>query len=110
MNEDILYTLAGVAVTIAGFSGVVVVLPLRDSPNWSPTEIRMLRLLIADSFVALFLALLPIPLSLANWSPDATFRKIRDSQTIGVAPLHSGSGVLQTTFSAVLQRSGRCCS
>jgi hypothetical protein len=71
MNEDILYTLAGVAVTIAGFSGVVVVLPLRDSPNWSPTEIRMLRLLIADSFIALFLALLPIPLSLANWSPDA---------------------------------------
>jgi hypothetical protein len=71
MNEDILYTLAGVAVTIAGFSGVVVVLPLRDSPNWSPTEIRMLRLLIADSFVTLFLALLPIPLSLANWSPEA---------------------------------------
>ena len=71
MNEDILYALAGVAVTIAGFSGVVVVLPLRDTRGWSPNETRMLRLLIVDSLVVLFLALLPVPLSLANWSPDA---------------------------------------
>ena len=71
MNEDVLYALAGVAVTIAGFSGVVVVLPLRDAPSWSPKEIRMLRLLIGDSLIVLFLALLPVPLSLANWSPGA---------------------------------------
>jgi hypothetical protein len=70
MNENVLYALAGAAVTIAGFSGVVVVLPLRGSPVWSPTEIRMLQLLIADSFVVLFLALLPVPLALANWSSD----------------------------------------
>ena len=70
MNEAILYALAGAAVTIAGFSGVVVVLPLRGSPEWSPTEIRMLQLLIADSLVVLFLALLPVPLWLANWSTD----------------------------------------
>lgn len=73
MNEEILYALAGVAVTIAGFSGVVVVLPLRDTPSWSSNEIRMLRLLIGDSLIALFLALLPVPLSLANWSPEATW-------------------------------------
>lgn len=70
MNEDVLYSLAGVAVTIAGFSGVVVVLPLRDTPIWSLKETRMLRLLISDSLVVLFLALLPVPLSLANWSAE----------------------------------------
>lgn len=74
MNEDILYTLAGVAVTIAGFSGVVIVLPLRDKHVWLPKEIRMLRLLIADSLIAVFLALLPVPLALANWSSDAIWR------------------------------------
>ena len=31
----------------------------------------MLRLLIADSLVVLFLALLPVPLLLANWSQEA---------------------------------------
>ena len=70
MNEEILYALAGVAVTFAGFSGVVVVLPLRGTPVWSPTEIRMLRLLISDSLIVLFLALLPVVLSLANWPAD----------------------------------------
>jgi hypothetical protein len=70
MNEDVLYALAGVAVTFAGFSGVVVVLPLRGAPVWLPTEIRMLRLLVADSLIVLFLALLPVVLSLASWSQD----------------------------------------
>lgn len=74
MNEAVLYAIAGVAVTFAGFSGVVVVLPLRDMPAWSPTEVRMLRLLIGDSLIVLFLALLPVPLSLANWSTDAIWR------------------------------------
>jgi hypothetical protein len=73
MNEGILYILAEVAVTFAGFSGVVVVLPLRGTPAWSPTEIRMLRLLIADSLVVLFLALLPVPLHLAVWPSDVTW-------------------------------------
>jgi hypothetical protein len=73
VNEAVLYALAGVAVTFAGFSGVVVVLPLRDTPNWSSKETLMLRLLIADSLVVLFLALLPVPLSLANWSQDAVW-------------------------------------
>ena len=71
MNEAVLYAIAGVAVTFAGFAGVVVVLPLRDMPTWSPTEVRMLLLLIGDSLIVLFLALLPVPLSLANWSTTA---------------------------------------
>jgi hypothetical protein len=70
MNEDILYALSGIAVTFAGFSGVVVVLPLRGTTNWLPIEIRMLRLLITDSLIVLFLALLPVVLLLAKWSQD----------------------------------------
>lgn len=71
MNEDVLYLLAEVAVAIAGFSGLVVVLPLRDSQAWSPIEARMLRFLIGDSLLVLFFALLPVLLALADVSADA---------------------------------------
>lgn len=71
MNEAVLYTLAGLGMSFAGFSGVVVVLPTRrGAQTWSTAETRMLGLLIGDSFLVLFLALLPVPLALANWSLD----------------------------------------
>ena len=70
MNESVLYTLAEVSVTLAGFSGVVVVFRLRGIHAWSPTELRVLWLLIGDSFLVLFFALLPIPLMLASWSQE----------------------------------------
>ena len=38
MNESILYALAGAAVTIAGFSGVVVVLPPTRLPCMVPNR------------------------------------------------------------------------
>ena len=71
MNESVLYTLAEVSVTLAGFSGVVVAFRLRGIQGWSPTELRVLWLLIGDSFLILLFSLLPIPLALANWSQDA---------------------------------------
>ena len=71
MNEAVLYTLAGLGMSFAGFSGVVVVLPTRrGAQTWSTAETRMLGLLIGDSFLVLFLSLLPVPLALANWSLD----------------------------------------
>lgn len=71
MNESVLYTLAGLAMSFAGFSGLVVTLPSRDATQtWSPAELTMLGLLIGDSLLVLFLALLPVPLALANWSSD----------------------------------------
>src|SRR3977135_670043 len=70
-NEFVLYTLAQVAITFAGFSGVVVAFRLRGAEAWSPTELRTLWLLLGDSFLVLFFSLLPLPLALANWSPDA---------------------------------------
>ena len=61
MNEAVLYTLAGLGMSFAGFSGLVVVLPTRrGAKTSSPTELRMLGSLILDSFLVLFLALLPI--------------------------------------------------
>jgi hypothetical protein len=71
MNETVLNTLAEVAITLAGFSGVAVVFRLRGAHSWSPTELRVLWLLIGDSFLVLFFSLLPFPLALANWSHDA---------------------------------------
>jgi hypothetical protein len=71
MNETVLNTLAEVAITLAGFSGVVVVFRLRGAQSWSPAELRFLWLFIGDSFLVLFFSLLPFPLALANWSDDA---------------------------------------
>jgi hypothetical protein len=71
MNEPVLSTLAQVAITLAGFSGVAVVFRLRGAHSWSPTELRVLWFLIGDSFLVLFFSLLPFPLALANWSQDA---------------------------------------
>jgi hypothetical protein len=71
LNETVLNTLAEVAITLAGFSGVVVAFRLRGAHSWTPTELRVLWLLIGDSFLVLFFSLLPFPLALANWSHDA---------------------------------------
>jgi hypothetical protein len=67
-----MYTLAGLGMSFAGFSGLVVTLPTHRATNdWSPVQLRMLGLLIGDSFTVLFLALLPLPLALANWPLEA---------------------------------------
>jgi hypothetical protein len=50
---------------------VVVAFRLRGAQAWSPTELRILWFLLGDSFLVLFFSLLPLPLALANWSPDA---------------------------------------
>ena len=68
MNEDVFYTLAGLAMSFAGFTGVVVVLPRERT--WTARERRMLWFLITDSFLTLFLAMLPVVLALAEWSLD----------------------------------------
>jgi hypothetical protein len=64
MNEGVLYTLAQVATTLAGFSGLVVVFRARGTQGWSSMELRILWFLLGDSFLVLFFALLPVPLCL----------------------------------------------
>lgn len=70
MNEQVLDTLANVAITLAAFSGLVVAFRVRGAQVWSPTELRVLWFLIVDSFLVVFFALLPVPLMLLGWSPD----------------------------------------
>ena len=70
MNAQVLDTLANVAITLAAFSGLVVVFRVRGAHTWSPPELRVLWFLIGDCFLVVFLALLPPPLALFNWSPD----------------------------------------
>ena len=70
MHEQSLDTLANVAITLAAFSGVVVAFRVRGVRTWSPTELRVLWFLVVDSFLVLFFALIPLPMGLANWSPD----------------------------------------
>jgi hypothetical protein len=65
MNQTILYTMAQIAMTLAGFSGFVAAFRLRGKNAWSSTELRMLWFLILDSFMVVFLSLLPVVLSLA---------------------------------------------
>jgi hypothetical protein len=70
-NEYILYTLAQVATTLTGFSGLVVVFRVRGAQAWSRAELRTFWFLLGDSFLVLFFSLIPLPLALANWSQDA---------------------------------------
>jgi hypothetical protein len=71
LNEPALFILAEVSVTLAAFSGVVVAFRLRGAQAWSPYELRILWLLLTDSFLVMLFALIPIPASLAGWSDDA---------------------------------------
>ena len=54
-NEYVLYTLALVATTLAGFSGLVVVFRVRGAQAWSRAELRTFWFLLGDSFLVLFL-------------------------------------------------------
>ncbi len=49
----------------------MVVFRLRGTEAWTPTELRIFWLLLGDSFLVVIFALLPVPLALAGWSPDA---------------------------------------
>ena len=70
MNEQILHTLANVAITLAAFSGLVVAFRVRGADTWSQFELRVLWFLIGDSFLVIIFALLPVPLALFNLSPQ----------------------------------------
>ncbi len=70
LDTQILDTIANIAIALAGFSGLVVVFRSRGARSWSPTELRFLWFLIGDSLLVLLFALLPFPMSLANWSED----------------------------------------
>lgn len=61
--NDLLIGLAGVAVSLAGFSGLVVAIRTSASARWQPRDIWSLSWMLGASIGALFLALLPVLLS-----------------------------------------------
>lgn len=70
MNEGILYSIATVASTLAGFSGAVFVFRQQSMKDWAETEQRYLWFLIGDSFLVVLFALLPVPLMLIGLAAD----------------------------------------
>ena len=68
-NEYILYTLAQVAITLAGFSGLVVVFRVRGAQAWSRAELRTFWFLLGDSFLVLFFSFDPSPIGFCQLVP-----------------------------------------
>jgi hypothetical protein len=72
-GDDVLLTIAQVAVAFAGFSSVVVVFGQRAVGRWSEEDLVRFAFLIASSLVVVFLAFLPIFLRLLHCSDAATW-------------------------------------
>jgi hypothetical protein len=67
-HQAVLLGLAQIAVTLAGFSGLVVAMRSAPSSDWHPRDIWSLAWMFGSSFGALFLALLPLLLDLFHSS------------------------------------------
>ncbi|MEJ2133029.1 MAG: hypothetical protein P8Y95_15725, partial [Gammaproteobacteria bacterium] len=59
--QEVLHTIAEIAVTLAGFSGVVTVF-IAGREKWGPREIASIAVMIRASFIAMFLSFVPIVL------------------------------------------------
>jgi hypothetical protein len=60
-----LSTIAGVAVTLTGFAGLLAA--FRGSDQWQPIEFFAVRYLLLTSASGCLLALLPMPMSIAQY-------------------------------------------
>ena len=71
---DFLTTIAQVAVSLAGFSGLIAAIRTASPDGWHPRDIWSLSWMLGASIGALILALLPLWLSLFGWSGDLVYR------------------------------------
>lgn len=74
MIEELLFTIAEIAVALIGFSGVVTVLGHRGQGNWQAAEKVRLQAMVEPSIIALFGALSPATLGLILESGDSLWR------------------------------------
>ena len=74
LSEDVLVGIAGVAIALIGFSGVVTSLGRKGSGKWSPAETLQLRTLIDPSIVTLFAAFVPIGIGLVAEDTEIVWR------------------------------------
>ncbi|MCP5180761.1 MAG: hypothetical protein H6994_12820 [Pseudomonadales bacterium] len=74
LSDEVLLALAQIAVSIIGFSGVVVTLGRAEKERWSASELLQLRTLVEPSMVVLLGSLLPLLIALADVSPEHLWR------------------------------------
>ena len=72
--KDVLLTLAQIAITLIGFSGIVVIFGKRSEAQWTPEESLQLYALIAPSFIVLVGAFIPILISTVIENPSLIWR------------------------------------
>ncbi len=71
---DVLTTTAQVAVSLAGFSGLIAAIRTAAPDGWHPRDIWSLSWMLGAGIGALILALLPRWLTLFHWSDDLVYR------------------------------------
>ena len=71
---DFLTTIAQVAVSLAGFSGLIAAIRTAAPEGWHPRDIWSLSWMLGASIGALILALLPLWLTLFDWPDDLVYR------------------------------------
>jgi hypothetical protein len=91
-GDDVLLTIAQLAVAFAGFSGVVAVFGQRAVERWSDEDFVRLVFLISSSLVVLFLALLPFFLRLLH---------CRDAVAWGISSAFLAASAVALTVSAL---------
>ena len=74
ITDEFLVGVAGIAVALIGFSGVVAALGRRSEGRWTPSELLQLRTLVEPSIVSLLGAFAPIVLGLAIHNSDVLWR------------------------------------
>ena len=75
MSEaESLLTLAEIAVTLAGFSGLVAAFRSRSLDEWHPRDLLILWLILGLGGLAMLFALLPLPLFQAGLGSSAVWR------------------------------------
>ena len=67
VDNELFYTLAEVAITLAGFAGVAAGLNRRGEGGLASGERITLLYLIIDCLIVLFMSFLPVLLSYSNW-------------------------------------------
>lgn len=72
-SVELLVGLAGVAVSLAGFSGLVVAIRTSAASSWHPRDIWSLSWMLGASMGALFIALLPILLTALGVAEQSTW-------------------------------------
>ena len=74
LSEAVLVGIAGVAIALIGFSGVITALGRRGSGKWSPAETLQLRTLVDPCIVTLYAVFVPIGLGLITEDTEIVWR------------------------------------